>query len=183
MNPKNRQQGQLIIEAIIALSALLVLIAAIAVVITTSMANATFSGNQDQANKHAQEAMELIRNLAQSNSQIQIGSQEATIFTLQGSAFCMGDDNTITLADTGSGNTPRDGCGVNVANSYVRTIEFTQNVCGGSTFNGVEVITHVAWSSGKCNCPNVETCTISERYCHEAQLVSCYKRPQSNSAL
>lgn len=180
MSGKKLEKGQIIIEAIIALASLLILIAAIAVVITTSLANSTFSSNQDMANKHAQEAIESIRNLAQSNATFQVGSQDSTVFNLQGASFCMGDDGQISLAQNVGAGTPRDGCGVNVANSFVRTIEFVQNTCGGSPFNGVEVTTRVAWSSGKCTCPDTATCTISERYCHDAQLVSCFKKPQNN---
>lgn len=177
------QSGQIIIEAVIALAALLILIAAIAVVITTSVSNATFSSNQDLSNKHAQEAIEHIRNLAESNATFQIGTQNATVFTLEGASFCMGDDNTISLTQNPGAGTPRDGCGVNLANSFVRTVEFTQGTCAGKIFQGVEATAKVAWSSGRCQCPDVTSCTISERYCHEAILVSCFKEPSSNTNL
>lgn len=171
------QDGQLIIEAIIALSALLVLIAAIAVVITVSLSNATFSNNQDLANKHAQEGIEIIRDLARSNSNIPLGSG-ATVFTIDGNAFCMDSEGNIT-AGTG-GSVPRDGCGVNLADTFVRTVAFDRDFCGGAPFQGTEVAVQVAWSSGKCTCTNVATCTIAQRYCHQAELVSCFKRPQSS---
>ncbi len=183
MHISRNQKGQIVIEAVIALAALLILIAAIAVVITTSVSNATFSSNQDLANKHAQEAIERIRNLAQSNTTFQVGSQDTTVFSLEGASFCMGDDNTITLAENQGAGTPRDGCGVNVANSFVRTVEFAQNTCASESFQGVEVTTRVAWSGGKCKCPDVATCTIAERYCHEAILTTCFQKPSSNTNL
>lgn len=176
------QEGQAVIEAVIALSALLILLAAIAVVITTSLSNTTFSNSQDLANKHAQEGIEIIRNYAKSNNVFQGGDLDgATIFSLtSGDYYCMDESGEISLSsDTVN---VRDGCGVNVDDQFVRTVSIAQDFCGGSEFDGIEAVVDVAWSSGRCACPAGQSCTITDRYCHSATLLSCFPRPLPQNA-
>lgn len=64
---KKEQSGQTLLEALIALATAVVVITAMAVMVLTSLNNAQFSKNQNQATQYAQQGMEFLKNLAQSD--------------------------------------------------------------------------------------------------------------------
>jgi len=57
----NSQKGQALVEAVVALGVSVLIITGLLVVVTTSIANVTFSRNQAAATKYAEEGMELMR--------------------------------------------------------------------------------------------------------------------------
>lgn len=141
------QRGQTIIEATIALASILLTLAAIGVAVTTSVNNSEFVKQQTQASKYAQDGMEKLRYLRNTNA--------STFFSRNG-IYCMNEDSSL-LAGTCTS--------VNIAGTFKREAEFTQLAsveCGNST----KVTVSVYWASGKCGSSNT--------FCHKSQLVSCF---------
>ena len=154
------QKGQTIIEAVVALAAVFVIVAAIAVVILNSVNNSQFVKNQNLANKYAQQGMEFIRGIQASNLE--------DFSTLSGS-YGM-DDEASSLTE--------ESLTVNVGNTHIRNIYITENeepcINTGSVLPeeqniGLKKVTViVSWSSGKCGSDETEN-----RFCHDTTLVSC----------
>ena len=66
-NMKKKQLGQTLLEALIALATAVVIISAMTVIVLSSLNNAQFSRNQNQATQYAQQGIEFLKNLAQSD--------------------------------------------------------------------------------------------------------------------
>src|SRR3989344_342773 len=80
------ESGQTLLEALIALATAVVIISAMAVLVLSSLSNAQFSKNQNQATQYAQQGIEFLKNLSQSNW--------ITFNTYNGS-YCMPSDNSL----------------------------------------------------------------------------------------
>lgn len=163
---KNSQKGQTIIEAVVALVTILLILTAIAIVIVSGLYNSTYIKNQNEANKYAQQGMELVRNIQKNDL------STFKTYVDSGVTYCV-DDQTSTLYS--------DNCldkGVNTGTSFNRTIEFTPNSteCNNTnpTTSALRVTVTVRWSSSKCSSDGT--------FCHQSQLVSCmpYVYPESN---
>lgn len=144
---KNKNSGQTIIEATIALASILLVLTAISIAIAISLSNSQFIKSQSLAAKYAQEGMEYIRFLRNTNP---------TTFESREGIYCMNEDNVFTAGSCQA---------VNVAGTFKRESEFTQDSspdCNG----GAKVTVTVYWASGKCDSQN--------RFCHKSQLVSCF---------
>lgn len=163
---KNSQRGQTIIEAIVALVTILLIITAIAIVIVSGLSNSSFIKNQNEANKYAQQGIELVRNIQQNDLEQFKGYIDA------GVTHCI-DEQTSSLYSQGCSAT-----GVNTGNSFNRTVEFSSGgaECNNSnpSTSALKVRVIVKWSTSKC--PSTNT------YCHSSELVSCmpYVYPASN---
>lgn len=151
----NREKGQTIIEATIALASILLTLAAIAVAISISVNNSQFIKQETQASKYAQGGMEQLRYIRNTNS--------ATFFAQEG-IYCMNEDNSLVAGSCTA---------VNIANIFKREAEFTQvpnSGCGNST----KVVVSVYWAGGKCDQANP--------FCHKSQLVSCFVNQSGSSS-
>src|SRR3990167_5556502 len=84
-NMKKKQSGQTLLEALIALATAVVIISAMTVVVLSSLSNAQFSKNQNQATLYAQQGIEFLKNLSQSNW---------TTFTTNNGSYCLSQDST-----------------------------------------------------------------------------------------
>lgn len=149
------ETGQTIVEATIALASILLTLAAIGIAISTSVNNSQFIKQQTQASKYAQDGMEQLRYVRNTNS--------TSFFSKEG-IYCMNEDNSLV---------PGSCTGVNIAGAFKREAEFTQLStieCGDST----KVTVSVYWASGKCNQPNT--------FCHKSQLVSCFLNQTGSSS-
>jgi len=154
------QNGQTIIEAVVALAAVFVIVAAIAVVILNAVNNSQFVKNQNLANKYAQQGMEYVRG-------IQAGNLDE-FNTLSGS-YGMGDSGSELTEESLT---------VNVGSSHIRNLYIVENeepcINTGSVVPeeqniGLKKVTvEVRWSSGKCGSSETE-----DRFCHDTTLVSC----------
>lgn len=148
------KSGQTIIEAVVALSTILVILAAITIAVTTSVNNSQFIKSQSQASKYAQGAMETLR-YARNN--------DPNTFNAYSGVYCMGVSNILDTYGAG-------GCPVNIPEaSLIREVQFSQN--SGSCSGGKLVTVRVYWSSGKC-----DSATLATRYCHKTEIVSCLSR-------
>ena len=91
-------EGQTLIEVLAAFGVAVVLVSAIAIAVTTGLSNTTFSKNQNLATQHAQEGVELVR---------QMRNNDYSAFDAFSGNYCL-DKNSTTLRSKGTG------CGQNI---------------------------------------------------------------------
>ena len=142
------EEGQSLIEALIALASGVVIITAIAIAVVNSVNNADFAKNQNLATAYSQQALEVI-NVLQKN--------EWSSFSALSGNYCLNKDSTMLY------QAPISGCSKNV-DQFVRTVVITPNAsnCSG----GSRVRASTSWNDGKCTDPN-------DLYCHSVDLTSC----------
>ena len=149
-NKKKKQSGQTLLEALVALATAVVIISAMTVVVLSSLNNAQFSKNQNQATLYAQQGIEFLKNLSQSNW---------TTFNTYNGSYCMSSDNSLPQK-TGQSCVPSPNVGI-----FLRevTINQSSSSCNPST---TLVTVSVGWSDNKCT-------SATDVYCHKVKLVSC----------
>ncbi len=175
-----QESGQTLIEAIVALSALIISLAGISIAVIFAVNNTTFVKNQNLANKYAQAGMEYFKNKAENGETVNLNppiqnKSEDDFRNLSGT-YCLGE--SFTIATYNNGCIP-----ANVGETFQRYVTFTQSSCGptptpddlGDTnqYSGSEVTVTVSWSSSKCPSDNT--------YCHKAQLHSCFSKDTNSS--
>lgn len=159
-------RGQTLIEVLIALSIAVVIVAAVAVSVLSALNNAQFTKNQNMATQYAQEGMEIVRNLRNS---------DWNNFKNLSGLYCLDKNNpTLFIRD---GSVPQ-GCShggsapQNVDALFVRQVDIEYSPLPGPvpapcSSNERKVTVSVSWASGKCtNTNNV--------YCHSAKVSSCF---------
>lgn len=145
-----RNSGQMLIEALVALSVFLIALTAITIAVVLAVTNSRFTEDQNGANKWAQDGIEKIRSL---------GYNEVQTFDLTGDVYTM--DSSGTLNNTGNENN------VNIENKYIRTATFHRGA-GSQPCNSaqsIKVTVMVRWNSGKC--------PSSDRFCHSSTQSTC----------
>lgn len=156
MRYKFDSSGQTIIEAIVALTALLIVFTAISIVVVSGLANSQFAKNRSLANKYAQQGLEFVRN---------VHSNDAARFSaIPDGTYCL--DNTVNPPTI----TTCSGSVVNVGGNFIRTMVFTDGTdtlaVAPCVYNQTRVDVVVKWSSGKCS--------VGDHFCHKATLTSCF---------
>jgi Tfp pilus assembly protein PilV len=143
------QKGQGLIEALIALGAAVIIIAAMTIAVITALNNADFSSYQNLATNYAQQGIEIIQQKSQL-AWTTIPVNQATYCLAQG-ATDLPPQAVFSCAT------------INVDNKFVRQVTFTpkSGSCGGST----QVEVTVSWTDGKCS--------GAADYCHQVTLDSC----------
>lgn len=162
------QKGQTIIEALIALAALLLTISAISVLVISNINNSVFVKDQNFANKYAQQGIEYVRYLRNSDY-----SQFRTYL----GEYCLPQFSSYSspniVFSTG-------GCMVNMDGGYIRSVTFQKNVSpcvkNLNDPDNVKVTVAVQWTSTKC-----KGSTTNSRYCHKSEQVSCFRDPIINA--
>lgn len=156
------EKGQTLIEVLVGLASSVIVIGAITIATLSALNNAQFSENQNLATQYAQQAMESIRNMRDTNYQN---------FSVLSGSYCMG--KSCTSINSSNLNTnpnstycwtaPASGCGQNVG-IFVRQTSFEQNssYCDGNT----KVTVTASWNDAKCT-------TSSDTFCHKVNLTSC----------
>lgn len=182
------KSGQTLLEAIIALAALLIILTATSTTIITALSNATFSKNQSLANKLAQEGMEYMRNQKLNNYPPTItGSGFMDLDQAIGGLlqkYCLNTIQPLPLPPYIAPIPPAPStCELLVSNtSFERFVTVTRVDPGDNSataecsFLGnpgdlsgivVHIVTvDVIWESGKC--------FPSGTRCHKAQVKSCF---------
>lgn len=156
MKNKNYASGQTIIEAIVALAALLIIITAISIVVVSGIVNSQFVRNQSLANKYAQQSLELVHNI-QVNDPSRFASFDGT--------FCIDETtNPPVINQVNCSN-------VNVKGTFIRTLYFSKGdnsiAVAPCAINQTRIQVTVAWTSNKCP-------TVGNRFCHKADHISCF---------
>lgn len=159
-----QERGQTLIEAIVALSALLIALAGISIAVIYAVNNTTFIKNQNLASKYAQEGMEYLKNKADNGETVSLNPPVQSKYTddfrnLSG-LFCMDEQHVISSSTSG--------CTTNIKGFFERSVNFEQGKCAGKDFSGSEVTVTVKWISSKCPSDNT--------YCHKAEFHSCFSK-------
>ncbi len=159
--------GQTLIEVLVALSVITVIVTSITIAAITSLNNAEFVKNQNLATQYAQQGMEIMRFMRNTNY--------GTFVTLS-QHYCLAD--TCRQIETNPAASdyitcgPNSGvCNPNVSNTFVREITIYNDTPGGGSPNqcqyGTYVISSVSWADNKC------TSRVNP-YCHSVKLSSCF---------
>lgn len=154
MKMKFKDKGQTIIEAIIALAAIILILTSISIVVINSVNNSQFIKNQNIGNKYAQQAFELVRGI-QKNDLTQFASYT-------GGPYCINESDNPPLPT----QLNCDPTTANIDSTFIRTIYFDQGA-SPCDITQTRLRVSVAWSSGKC--------PFNNRFCHKAELVSCLR--------
>ncbi len=156
------ERGQTLIEVLIGLATAVVVIAAITTATISSLNNATFSKNQNLATQYAQQGMEILRNMRDSD----YGS-----FSALSGTYCLAKTCSALAANNANCWTPTSGntCNQNV-DIFVRQIDVQQNSlsCDGTS---TKVVSTVSWFDAKCTSGN-------NTFCHQVSLTSCLSNAQ-----
>jgi type II secretory pathway pseudopilin PulG len=151
-----KEKGQTLIEALVALGAAVLVLSAITVAVISALNNVQYTKNQNLATQYAQQGVETMRQLSQSNW--------GDFSSNNNTNYCL-PDGSSTLVDF-----PVNGCGQNIG-IFVREVDIAQSSlsCSGAVL--ITVI--VSWSDSKCQDP-------SSPYCHNVTLNSCLSNHNTN---
>lgn len=152
---KSRELGQSLIEVLIALSASVAVVTAIAITVITSLSNAEYAKNQNLATQYSREGLEIVRQIAKNNW---------TNFQTYNNYYCLPKGST-TICARGSTNcgTPTS-CGQNV-DILSREIKIIQPPNSAYCTNSAEVLSTVSWGDSRC--------ATGDPLCHKVALRSC----------
>jgi len=143
-------KGQTLLEVLIALSVAVIIISAVASVSISSLNNAQYARDHDQAAKYAQEGIEMVR---------KIRNNDYAGFKTYSGLYCLGSDGNL-------GNSASSCNDINIDNKFIRSVRVVQGTCENNPdVNIAEVAVEVVHSSGKCK---------SGTFCHSSKLVSCF---------
>jgi|SRR5579885_2848272 len=138
-------KGQTLVEMLIALGILVMLLSSAVALVSSTLHNAQAVTSETQATKYAQEGMEIVHQIRDTNY---VG------FRKYSGTYCLGQNQT-TL-----GSAVVSCTSANVGN-FIRSVQIQQNGCG-NTIAKISVI--VAWQDSKCS---------GNTYCQNVPLVSC----------
>lgn len=149
-------KGTTLIEVLVALAAAVVVITTVTVLGVSSLNNVQFTNDQHKATQYAQEGIEFVRGLRNSNYDA---------FKTYSGLYCFGSFQATLGTPTASCTTK------NIDNKFIRSVLITQN--GGCGLNLVHTAVTVVWTDSKCTSGN---------YCHESKLTSCFSTVNPISA-
>ncbi len=150
------EKGQTLIEVLIGLASGVIVVAAITIATISALSNAVFSENQTLATQYAQQGMELLRNMRDTNY---------NNFSVLSGPYCLADGCTSLISSNASCWTaPAQGCSQNIG-IFVRQATFEQksSYCDGI---GTKVTVSASWNDAKCT-------TSSNTFCHSTSIVTC----------
>lgn len=154
-------KGQTLIEVLVALGTGIVVISAIAVAVITSINNLSYGRNQNSATQYAQEGMEIVRRIRNTN----------TSFGSYNGEYCLPSGSSSLSSVAGNCSSPIDCAPPNINNTFIRRVCVNQgdsscNQQGNASTQTTKVTVDVFWSDGKCSAQNP--------YCHSSSLNSCF---------
>lgn len=156
---QTNEKGQTLIEVLVALTAAIVVIYAIATAVISALSNAQFSKSQGIATQYAQEGIEIMRQIRDSDWS-RFYSYKQTDSTIY---YCL-NKNAKDVTENGSA------CSPNV-DSFIREVQIQKNSSDCTQplqiTNAAKVTVIVYWSDGKCTNTN-------NLYCHNVRLSSCF---------
>ncbi|MBI5123613.1 prepilin-type N-terminal cleavage/methylation domain-containing protein [Candidatus Roizmanbacteria bacterium] len=144
-------KGQTLVEVLVALAIAVVVITSITVLSIASLSNAQFVRDQSQATKYAQEGIEAMRSLRNSNY---------SGFATYNGIYCLGAGSQTLGAAVAS-------CAVvNLDNKFIRSVQIQPGALNvGCGVNLSSVVVTVAWTDGRC---------IGGSFCHSSKNSSCF---------
>jgi len=155
-----REKGQGLIEAIIALSAGVLVVSALAIVVISAVGNSDYTRIQNQATAYTQEQLEALKDMSKN---------DWNRFNAYDGTYCPSADLNLGTRISGNCQTPI------VGNIYVRQVDITHSsatyaACGydppgASPPTGILIKVSVSWNDGRCD--------SADDYCHSVKLNSC----------
>ncbi len=139
-------KGSTLIEAVISLGIITIIVTGVTVVVTTALSNSQHSVNQNSATEFAQEGLEIVRSIRNSNYN-QFKNFDGT--------YCL-DKGDIMLGS------PVSSCSTPNVDNFIRSVVIQQSPGCAADIASVTVTT--SWSSSKCP---------SESFCHKSELSTC----------
>lgn len=149
-----KNKGQTMLEAVIALAAILLVLAAVSISVISSLSNSTFIEQQNQANKLAQQGMEYLRDQITNNGKF-------ADFASTPGTYCFNDIALLNPFTPGI-------CTTANIQEFKREVTFTTADC-----NGIKAVVYVRWVNGKC--------TGGTTFCHKQEISSCFTDPSLNN--
>ena len=138
-------KGATLIEVLIALAIASIVIVSVTVVSITSLSNAQYIRSSDQASKYAQEGIEIVRRIRNTNY---------PGFRSYSGTYCLG-------ANARTFGLPQSSCTVPNVGSFIRSVRVQQSACGADVARATVT---VSWDDGRCS---------GGSYCHRSDLISC----------
>jgi len=170
-----RQDGQTLMEVLLAFGVLMLTMSAVIFGIATSLSSAQYAKNQSLANLYAQEGMAVVR-------QIRDSSWSNFCSNYGNVNYCLSKDNKIFSFDNNN-------CGnYMISGIFVRKVELIRNstdccpptttpcssgTCLTSTI-GTKATVRVSWTDNKC--------PIGTPYCHKVELITCFSNIDQKKA-
>lgn len=148
-------KGQGLVEALVALGAASVIIAAIAISVVSAVNNSDYSKNQNKATALAQQEMEILSQESRTNW---------SVFNARNGSYCAFNprDLKATIEECNKVNSAL------IDNVFIRQVDIQKGDstnCQGNVQNGTSVKVTVKWTDGKCD---------ADDYCHSVYVQSCF---------
>jgi len=158
---RKEEFGQSLVEAIIALTAAIIVVSSITTAIVLSLNNVQYSKYQNLATQYAQEGIEIVRKISAEDWNNFKTSYVSINYCLPEESLAptpVSSDCDANLYKVGPAQQP----------IFKRSIKIEHNVL---SCNGGSMITSiVSWSDSKCT---------SETYCHKVELNTCITQSQN----
>lgn len=167
------QKGQTLIEVLIALTAAVVIIAAIVSASLSALTSSEFTRDQNTSAQFSQQGMEIIRDMRNES----IASLSANY--LPDNTYCLADSCTTLNKDISSCWTKLSQCGQNVSGKYVREVTVSHNSMdcnatptpsgggGGVLTSNVKITVATYWYDNKCT-------NSTNTFCHNTIVSTCF---------
>ena len=177
-----KQEGQTLIEILLAFSVCILVLSAIIVGITTSLSNTQYTKNQNLANSYAKEGMAVVRQIRDSSSWNNFSSLEDYITNTR---YCIGSNPTeLKKLELSNQN-----CWAQspVGKIFSREVVFAHDSPDCSAGippiptptpttipKGSKVTIIVSWSDNKC--------PVGDPFCHKVELITCFSNIDQKQA-
>jgi len=169
-----KQEGQTLLEIILAFGVSLLMLSAIVFVIITSLSNAQYTKNQNLAASYAQEGMTVVR-------QIRDSGWTTFCSTYVDSNYCLPQNNVLASYDNDAKKCSQNGI-VGIFARKVELIHDSSACCPDNTTTcpsgncssvtrGSKATVTVSWTDNKC--------PSGTPLCHNVQLISCFSNINS----
>lgn len=167
-------KGQTIVEVVVALAAGIVVLSALTLMMLSSLNNASEGSSRTIATQYAQDGLETIRNIKDTN-----WSQLVLLSNNGNNTYCMASSCSSLTLSSGSCGPKVSSCGLNLTN-FSRQVEIKpndakcipQNPVPGKSF--IRAVVTVSYSDGKCT-------SSANPYCHNVQVESCFTNYDTRS--
>lgn len=156
-------KGETIIEVVVALGAGIVILTALTLMMLRSLNNATEGSSRTLATQYAQEGVETVVKMKDSNW--------STLSNLPSNTYCLASSCSSLISTAGSCGVKVSTCGANIGTNFIREIVISQddpkcvppNPLSGRKF--IRAVANVSYRDSNCGGSNP--------YCHTISVESC----------
>jgi type II secretory pathway pseudopilin PulG len=164
-----KEEGQTLIEAIIALAAAVLVLSAITIAVISAVNNTEYTKNQNLATQYAQQGVEVMRQISESDW--------GTFSSYNAGKYCLAQNDTVPCPlGTAIGSCIPSSvktCGQNYGN-FVREVDIAQGTQFSCEIGSIPISVIVSWTDGSCT-----STSLNGTYCHNVTLNSCISNHNS----